>query len=172
MFDHEVRWYTLFGLAVLAALAQAGLETGGLWFGFPARPDWLWILALCATLRTSPTSALIAFASCGIVRDLFLGPRLGAAAIAYILVGWLTLSWRTLASERALLTAPLLAGTTAFLAALIRHALAYGPFAHKLADRVFFVSVGDGLLTGVAYLPLALILSLGAFRPWRERSGY
>ncbi len=172
MFEHEIRWHTLFGLAVLAALLQVGLETGGLWFGFPARPDWLWILALSATLRTAPTTAMIAFASCGIVRDLFLGPRMGAAAIAYILIGWLALSWRTLAVERSLVTAPLLAGTTAFLAALIRHSLEYGTLAYTLADRVFFVSVGDGLLTGVLYLPFALILSLHAFRPWQERSGY
>ncbi|MDR1745401.1 MAG: hypothetical protein LBS30_06585 [Planctomycetota bacterium] len=171
MFDQEIRWPTLFALAVLVSLMQIGLETGGVWFGFPARPDWVWCVAFYAVLRAAPVSALIAFASCGIVRDLFLGPRLGSAAIAYIVVGWLALSWRSFASERVFLTTTLLAGTTAFLAALLRHALDYGPLAYTLIDRVFFVAVGDGLLTGAAYPFLAVLLSLRAFRPCQERLG-
>lgn len=172
MFDHEIRWYVLVAMAVLIGMGQIALETGGVWFGFPARPDWLWALAFFAALRTTPMSALAAFAACGVVRDVLLGPRLGSAAIAYILVGWLVLSWRLLASQHGFLTSTLLAGVTAFLVALIRHALDYGSQTYTLIDRIFFVSVGDGLLTGVAYLPLILILSVNSFCPWRERSGF
>jgi rod shape-determining protein MreD len=172
MFDHEIRWYTLVALALLTGLAHLASETSGLWFAFPARPDWLWGLAFFAVLRTPPVSALAAFAACGVVRDALLGPRLGSAAIAYILVGWLVLSWRHLGGRHGILTSVLLAGVTAFLAALIRHSLDYGWLAHRLVDRIFFVSIGDGLLTGVGYLPLMLVLSAASFRPWRERSGF
>ena len=172
MFDHEIRWPTPVAMAVLVAMCQLAAETSGLWFGFPARPDWLWGLAFHAALRTAPGAALVAFASCGLVRDLFLGPTLGSAAIAYILVGWAVLSWRLLAVGHNILTTVLLAGVTAFLESLVRPALDYGSLAYRLMDRVFFVSMGDGLLTGAAYLPLVLILGLGPFRPWEERGGY
>lgn len=172
MFDHEIRWATLIAMAVLVAMGQLLAETSGLWFAFPARPDWLWVLGFYAALRTASGSALVAFATCGLVRDLILGPTLGSAAIAYILVGWLVLSWRLLAAGHNIVTTVLLAGATAFLESLVRHSLDYGPLAFRLVDKVFFASVGDGVLTGIAYLPLMLVLSLGPFRPWEERSGY
>lgn len=172
MFDHEIRWPTLVSMAILVAMLQLASETAGLWFGFPARPDWLWGVAFYAVLRTTPASALVAFASCGLLRDLILGPKLGSAAIAYILIGWTVLSWRLLAAGHNILTTTLLAGVTGFLASLIRHSLDYGPLAYRLVDRVFFVSVGDGALTGAAYLPLVVILGMGPFRPWQERDGY
>lgn len=167
----EIRWHTLAALAVIVPLLAVGAEIGGVWFGFPARPDWLWILAFSAALRATPARALLAFASCGFLRDVFLGPRLGAGVIAYVLIGWALLSWRTFATERSLLTAPLLAGATAFLAALLRHSLDFGFAAYTLADRVFFVSAGDGLLTGLLYLPFVLILHFPPLCPWQERSG-
>ncbi len=172
MFDHEIRWYVLIAVAVLLGLAQLASETAGLWFDFPARPDWLWGVAFFAVLRTAPTAALTAFAVCGLVRDAVLGPKLGSAAIAYILVGWPVLSWRLLGGRHGVVTTTLLAGVTAFFAAVLRHLLDYGGFAYTLGDRIFFISVGDGLLTGLGYLPLMLVLGSASFRPWRERSGY
>lgn len=172
MLEHEVRWYALAPTAILIALLHLAVEMGGLWFSFPARPEWLWGLAFYATLRTPSTQALVVFFLCGLVRDCLLGPRLGAGTLAYLLLGWVTLHWRFFAASRGLPMQVLLVGWSAFFVALLKHALDYGPLAYKLLYRVFFVSFGDGVLTGLAYLPLLVVLSLDSFRPWRERSGY
>lgn len=172
MFEHDVRWYALIPTAMLMALAHLTAEMGGLWFSFPARPEWLWALAFYATLRTPPVQALAAFFLCGLLRDCILGPRLGAGAMAYLVVGWVTLNWRFLATSRGWPMQALVAAWSAFFVAMLKHALDYGPLAYKLLYRVFFVSFGDGVLTGFAYLPLLLVLSLDSFRPWRQRGGY
>lgn len=172
MYDHDIRWWALAPVGILIGLGQLFLEVSGVWFDFPARPDWLWCLAFFAALRTPPVSAICAFAACGFLRDVILGPKLGAGCIAFIVVGWIVLSWRILASDRGWPSAALMAGATAFLVAVLKHGLDYGGMTYKLMERVFFVSLGDAALTGVAFLPLALLLSSGSFRPWRARSGY
>lgn len=172
MREHEIRWWVLIAVGMLIGFGQLFLEISGSWFSFPARPDWFWCLAFCAALRTSPVSAIAVFGLCGVMRDLLLGPRLGAGAIAFVAVGWLALSWRVLAVDRGWMWAALLAGVTAFLEALLRHSLEYGMLAHKLVERVFFVSLGDAALTALGYLPLTLVLAFHSFRPWRERSGF
>lgn len=170
MYDNDIRWYVLVPVAIIIAFGQLVAETSGLYFSFPARPSWLWCLAFFATLRTPPTPAIIAIALCGFIRDLSLGPKPGSASLAFIVVGWLALSWRLLASERSFAYQTLFVGVTAFLVSLLKHSLDYGFLTHKLIDRVFFVSVGDALLTLVAYPLLALALSFKSFRPWREIS--
>lgn len=172
MYRQVIRWPTLICVAVLFGMAHLASETGALWFGFPARPDWIYLVAFVCTLRASPVAAVTAFACCGLVRDLVLGPKLGAAVIAYILVGWSTTAWRTLAANQGVLATTLSAGITAFVASLIKHSLDYGMQTHKLIDRIFFIAVGDGLLSGVAYLPLVFLLGIEALKPWQERDGY
>ncbi|MCC8108362.1 MAG: hypothetical protein LIQ30_04800 [Planctomycetes bacterium] len=172
MYTHEVRWFVLLPLAVILGVVQVFLEVGDVWFGFPARPDWLWILAFVATLRTTPVEAIGAFALCGLTRDLFLGPRLGSGTFAFVLIGWVAIHWRLLATTRGWLFQILIAALSAFLVALVRHGLDYGWLTYKLMERWFFVSMADGLLTGVGYLPLALVLGLSSFRPWKTRSSF
>lgn len=172
MYANDIRWWVLVPVSILIGLGQVFSEVSGLWFSFPSRPDWLWCLAFFAVLRSSPVSAIFAFGLCGFMRDVILGPKLGSACIAYLLIGWIALSWRILASDRGWFGAALLAGTTGFLVSVIRHSLDYGAMAYKLLDRVFFLSLGDAALTGLGFLPLALLLSLDSFRPWRERAGF
>lgn len=172
MYQHYVRWYALVPVAILIAFAHIFAETANLYLAFPARPEWLWCLALAAAMKTPPTPAMLAFAACGLIRDLFIGPKLGSALIAYIAVGWLTLSWRLLAHERNYAYQCLLAGVTCFLVALLKHSLDYGSLTYMLIERVFFTSLGDAVLTFAAYAPLGILLSLDSFRPWKERSGF
>ncbi|MCD8139826.1 MAG: rod shape-determining protein MreD [Planctomycetaceae bacterium] len=172
MYDHEVRWYALVPVAMLVAFAHIFAEAGGWYPQADVRPDWFWCLAFIAALRTPPTQAIVAFFTCGLIRDILVGPRLGAAAIAFLLIGYLTLSWRILASQRNYASQCLLAAVTAFLVAMLKHSLDYGGLTYKLIDRVFLLSLGDAVLTLAAYVPMSLILSLDSFRPWKERSGF
>lgn len=170
MYEYNVRWWALIPVSILLGFGQLFSEVSGLWFGFPARPDWLWCLAFIAALRTPPVSAIFAFGLCGFMRDGILGPKLGSACLSYLIVGWVVLSWRILASDRGWFGAALMAGVTAFLTAVLKHSLDYGAMTYKLIDKVFFISLGDAALTGLVYLPLALILYLDSFCPWRERT--
>ena len=172
MYDHDVRWPTLAAMAIILSLGALAAEIWGLWFRFPSRPDLLWILAFYTVLRVPPARATAAFALCGLIRDLFLGPRLGSAMLAYLVLGWLALHWRFIAIAWGGVGQALVAGAGGFLAALARHALDYGPLTYKLLYRTLFVSLGDGVLTLLAYIPLAALLGLEAFRPWRARDGF
>ena len=172
MYEHEIRWYALLPVSIVLGLFAVLAEMAGVWGAFPGRPDWLWCLAMCAVLNAPPVPAIAAFAWCGLVRDFTLGSRPGSAMIAFILVGWTVLYWKPLAADRGWPGQALLAGAGAFVVALTRHGLDYGLLAYKLVDRLFFLSAADAVLTGIAYLPLAALLTLPQFRPWRERSGY
>lgn len=173
MYEHGIRWYALVPVAMLVCLAVLLVETAGLWpRAFPARPDWLWALVFFTTLKTKPVPSIAAFALCGLFRDVMLGPRLGAGVFAYVTVGWMMLHWRMLATPRGWFSQLFAAGASAFLVALLRHALDYGPQAYKLMYRILFVSFADGVLTALVYVPMAGVLCLEAFRPWRRRDGY
>lgn len=173
MYEHAIRWYALVSEILLICLAALLAETAGVWpRGLPARPDWLWCLAFFVTLKVRPVPSLLVFAVCGLFRDAMLGPRLGSACIAYVAIGWLALHWRVLATTRGWAPQLVAAGGSAFFAALLRHALDYGPLAHKLVYRILFVSFADGVLTALTYVPMAAVLCSGAFRPWRRRDGY
>lgn len=173
MYDREVRWGALVPVAILVGFGALFAEIAGLWpASMPGRPELLWCLAFYSTLRVRPTPSLVAFAFCGLARDLILGQRLGAATMVFVVMGWLSVYWRVLATTRGWLSQALVAGMSGFVAALARHTLDYGPLAYKLLYRIVFVSVADGLLTALAYLPMLAALGMESFRPWRERDGY
>lgn len=172
MHRHEIRWYALIPTAVLFCFMELAVETAGLWFRFPIRPNWLWCLVFFAVLQAPAIQAVLAFALCGALRDVLLGPRLGAGTLAFIIGGWFVLHWRLLATTRGVLSQAIIAGATALLVSLLKHGLDYGPLAYKLVYRIIFMSFGDALLTLAAYIPVAAFLSWEPFRPWRERSGY
>ncbi len=171
MYDHETRWFALAPVTLLLGCAVLTAETAGVWGRFPARPDWFWILAFFAALRTPPLSSIMTFAWCGLARDMLLGPRPGAASIAFVLVGWMALYWKPLASSRSWVGQAVGAGAGAFLVAVIKHGLDAGHLAWEVMEKIFFLSVGDGLLTSLAFLPMALVLSIPSFRPCRQRNG-
>ena len=171
MYDNEIRWYALAPVAVLICFGHLFLETGGAWGGFPVRPELLWCFVFYATMHAPPTQSIAAFFLCGVVRDCFIGPRLGSGAIAFTLMGWIALHWRFLAASHGWFGQALLAGWSGIFVAMIRHGLDYGPLAYTLLYRVFFLGIGDGALTGLAYLPLAALFGLSPFRPWRGRTG-
>lgn len=171
MYDKEIRWYALVPVAILTCFAHLFLETGGAWGGVPVRPEWLWCLAFYATLHAPPAQSLFVFFLCGVLRDVLIGPRLGAGALAYTAMGWIALHWRFLAASHGWIGQALVVGWSGIFVALLRHGLDYGPLAYKLLYRIFFLGIGDGVATGLAYLPLAVLFGLRSFRPWRERTG-
>ncbi len=171
MYDHEIRWSALVPLALVVGLAALFAEIAGFWGKFPARPDWLWILAFYAAMRATPVPSITAFAWCGFVRDVTLGSSLGSGAIAFVLTGWIALYWKPLASTRGWPGQAVTVGAGGFLVGVIRHGLDAGWLFPNVMDAVFFVSLGDGLLTSLAFIPLAIVFSLSPIRPWRERTG-
>lgn len=169
MFEHDIRWYALVPDSLLLGLALLFAETLGVWGGFPVRPDLFWCLAFYAALKSPPAPSIIAFAWCGFARDMLVGSRPGASSLAFILAGWLVLHWSPLAAIRGWGGQAVLAGAGAFVAGLLRHGLDAGRMAAVLWERTFFFALGDGVATVLAYVPMALLLSLPPFRPWRER---
>lgn len=172
MYDHEVRWFTLLPMSILLGLTIVVLETQGVWGKLPVRPDFFWCLAFFAALKAPPVSSIFAFAWCGLMRDCFLGPKAGSASMAFVLLGWMMLYWKPLAALRGWLAHAVAAGSSACLVAFIKHSLDAGWMTTRLWEKIFFLGLGDGILTIAAYIPVALILSLPSFRPWRENSGY
>lgn len=170
MFEHEIRWYVLLPVSFLLGMAALSAEIAGVWFRPDMRPDLFWCMAFFITLRTTPLEALAAFAWCGFARDALLGPKLGSAAIAYILVGWSVLYLRYAIVSRGWFGQMFAAGATAFVAALLRHVLDAGRLAASLWDTIFFLAIGDAVLSLIAYAPLCALLALAPFRPWRRRS--
>lgn len=170
MYEHEIRWSVLVPVAILVGFAALFAETCGVWFDFPARPDWLWCLAVFTVMKAPPVPSIGAFACCGLVRDLLLGPRPGAASIAFILTGWAVLYWKPVAALRGWRGHLSVACIGSCMAALLKHALDYGQLTYKLWYWVLTVSMGDALLTLTAYPLLAIVLTSPSFRPWREKS--
>ncbi len=172
MYETDIRWFALIPVALLLGLADLAVETSGAWGGIPFRPDLFWCLAFAAALKSPPTPSIMAFAWCGFARDMLLGPRAGSASLAFVLVGWLALYWKPLSAIRGLAGQAALAGAGAFLVAGLKHALDAGSLAYVMWERIFFLALGDGFLTTLAYAPAALVLMLPSFRPWVERRSY
>lgn len=170
--EREMRWAVLVPTALLLGFAMLFAELRGWWGAFPARPDLLWCLAFLAGLRTGATPCIVAFALCGMVRDLFLGPKLGASAIAYVLVGWIFLYWRPLADARGWLMRAFMAGVGACMVAVVKRVLDYGDLSGALWERIAGLAAGDGVLTALVFIPAVVLLHAPSFRPWRDRSGY
>ncbi len=166
MHDREIRWFAFVPLALLVALLQLLAETAGVWGGFPLRPEILWCLAFYAALRVPPVQGLAAYFLCGVVRDGIVGAQPGAGALAYTLMGWLALHWRFLAAGHGWPGQAAFAGWAGIFVSMLRHGLDYGGLAYTLLSRVFFFGIGDGILTALAYLPLAL--AFGIVKPCSE----
>lgn len=172
MYEHEIRWWTLVPTAILAGFLVLFAETGGLWFRFPARPDWFWCIAVLAALKAPPAPAVAVFGCMGLLRDLILGPRPGSAMLAFVLVGWPLIRWLPFAAVRGLAARMFMTAAAAFPVALVKHALDYGSATHKLWYWLAAVSLGDAVLTLLAYPLVVLLLSPEPFRPWRERNAF
>ena len=172
MYDHEIRWSTLIPVSLVMGLLVLFAETSGLLPAIPVRPDWFWCLAFFAALRAPPVQSIFVFAWCGLARDLLLGPKMGSSALAFVLGGWIALYLKPVASLRGWIAQAATVAASAFLVAAAKHGLDAGRLAGGLWDRIFFLSAGDALATGVFYLPLVLVFCIPSFRPWRERFGY
>lgn len=172
MYDHDIRWWALAPLTLVLGFFVLLAETTGMWGEWPCRPEWFWCLAFLAALRSPPVASVFAFGWCGLSRDFLLGPKPGVAMLAFVIVGWMIHFWKPIAVVRGLPGQVFIAGVGAFAVSLLKHSLDYGSATYKLWDWVLLLSFGDALMTGVAYVPAALILGLPSFRPWRERSGY
>lgn len=172
MFEHDIRWSALIPLSLALGLAVLCVEASGVWGGFPVRPEWFCCLAFYAGLRTSPFPSLCAFAWCGLVRDALLGNKMGSATIAFILVGWVAMHWKTLAAVRGVVFQIATLGFYVFGIALLRRFLDAGGLWTKVIPASAFAALGEAAMTAVFYLPCVVFLALPALRPWRMRSGY
>jgi hypothetical protein len=169
---HEIRWGMLIQIAALFGLAELWAEIAGYWGRFPSRPDWFWCLALIAASRSARISAMAAFALCGLVRDLLVGPRLGASLLAFVVVGWPIAAGNDADIFRGWPQRLVLAGFGGMAVACLRLGIETGAATPAILDRLFVLAASQGLLTMAAYFPVVLLLSLPLFRPWREQREY
>lgn len=172
MYDQEIRWRVLVPVSILLGFGMLAAEIFGLCPNFPARPDLFFCLAFLAGRRAPPVPTIVAFAWCGVVRDLLLGPKLGAATLAYVIAGWLVLYWKPLMILRVLPVQAAVVASTSLLAALLKHGFDAGRLVWGIFGRILFVSAADTVLTMLFFVPVVLVLSIPSFRPWRERGAY
>ena len=169
MDDRDISWIALVPLAILAGLAVLLAETGGLWPGRVVRPDLVWCLAFFAARRAAPTDALAASAWCGLARDMVLGPKLGSAILAYLLVAITHLHLRERIAGGGFIDYAALIGALAVAVNLARSAFDSGPgFLDAWADGAI-AAAGCGLATLAAYPAMYALLSVSWFNPTRER---
>ena len=172
MKKHGMRWGTLVQSAMLLGLVELWAEIAGCWGRFPFRPNWFWCLALIAASGAPRLSAMAVFALCGLLRDMLIGPRLGASLLAFVVVGWPIASGNDAGIFRGWAQRLALAGAGGMAVACLRMGIEIGSALPAFRDRVFGLAFGQGLLTMAAYFPAILLLSLPAFRPWQERREY
>lgn len=169
MNDHEINWISLLPLALLLSLASLLAEILGWWPGRVVRPDLTWCLAFFAMRRAFPAAAMLVAFCCGLARDLVLGPKLGAAALAYLLVVFAYLHLRERVAGGGFAEHAALAGGLAFLANLLKVFFDLGLEMPLSWADYFIVALGDGLATLAAYPVMYLLLSLPFLDPTRER---
>ncbi len=169
MYEREIRWLALVPLAALTGILSLRLEMTGIWPEFLSRPEWFWILAFCATLHAYPVSSLFAIALCGVAREFLRGPKIGSAALAFVMVGWLLQFWKPTIRLHGILGQAVAAGISVFFVAVVKHALDWYGMATTLWLDNVMLSAGDAVLTTFAYIPVVAVLSLPGVRPWRER---
>ena len=165
MISKTIQWPALVAMGILLALARLVSELAGIWPWDQVRPDLLFCLADLAGSFAAPGHAIFSYASCGLLGDLFVGPRPGAGMAAYTASGLVLISWRRAAAPGGWLENLILVGIASCLMTWIRMALeAKMPGVGWLA----WEALAGGLATVAAYPLLALVLCLPAFCPWRE----
>jgi rod shape-determining protein MreD len=167
--DHDIHWIALLPLAALLGLASLLAEVLAWWPGRAVRPDLIWCLAFFAMRRTPPATAMLAAFCCGLARDALLGPKLGAAALAYLLVVFAYLHLRETIAGEGFAEHAVLAGGLAFLVNLLKVFFDLGLGLPASWPDYFIVALGDGAATLAAYPPMYLALSLPFLEPTRER---
>lgn len=169
MNDHDINWIALLPLAPLLGLASLSAEVLGWWPGGAVRPDLIWCLAFFAVRRTLPATAMLAAFCCGLARDALLGPKLGAATLAYLLAAFAYLHLREMIAGEGFAEHAALAGGLAFLVNLLKAFFDLGLGFSVFWPDCFIVALGDGAATLAAYPFMHLALSLPFLQPIRER---
>ncbi len=169
MYDEEINWLALLPLPLLLGLLFLLAEIGGVWPGRSIRPDIIWCLAYFAGRRAIPVLALTAAAYCGLAHDLLLGPKLGAATLAYILVAWLFMYWREEVAGGGFLEHTVLLGVLAIIVNLLRTILEVGDGFLEMWSEYLIVAVVSGIVTAVVYPLFYVLFSLPGFDPTRRR---
>ena len=169
MNDHDVNWIALVPLAFLVAVLALVLEMAGVWPGKAVRPDLAWCLAFFAARRAFPVVALPTAFVCGLARDLVLGPKLGAATLAYLLVAWTYLYLRETTAGGGFVEHAVLVGGLAFCVNALKTFLDLGGGIAQAWSDYFIVALGDGVATLAAYPVMFLLLSIPFLDPTRER---
>ena len=169
MDDHDIRWVALLPLPFVIGLAMLLFEVNGLWPGGVIRPDLVWCLVFFATRRSAAVNVLLASAWCGLARDLTLGPKLGAAALAYFLLAIAFLHLREWAAgggfiDHAALFAALVVGVNLVKAALDGGAAFFADWSDNL-----IIAFGNSLATLVAYPLMYVLLAIPWIEPTRVR---
>lgn len=163
-----MRWPVFFALTVLIGLGQMLLRIHAPADGFPWRAEWLFLVGFHCALRGRPAYAPVALWWCGLMRDIFLGERLGANAFLFLLAAAVLLVFRRRARERNPLVRIGLAFGLALALGLLRP-LAESWIVGPLWSREALVAVGSAaLLTALLEPVFGALLGLPILRPWRE----
>lgn len=169
MDDHDINWIALIPLSFIVGLAVLVLEINGLWPGRVIRPDLVWCLAFFATRRATPANALAASAWCGLARDLTLGPRLGAATLAYLLVAIAFLYLRELVAGGGFFDHAALFGALVVAVSLLKSAFDFGVVFFTAWADCIVIALGCGLATLIAYPVMHALLAVPWLCPTRAR---
>lgn len=169
MLIKEIRWLSLIALGILFSLVSLGAELTGIWPWKDVRPDLLFCLADIAGSFSLPGPGIFSYAVCGLLRDLFIGPKLGAGMAAYLCAGFLLISWRNVASPKGWLENILLAGIMSGFASWLRIMLDEKSFAAVWSAEAGWTALGNGFATAVAYAFLLIVIRLPWLCPWQEK---
>lgn len=169
MVDREVEWIVLVPLSLLIGFIALLLDVAGAWPFAAVRPDFVWCLGFFASRRSPPASAMAASAWCGLAHDLTLGPKLGSATLAYLLVAWIFLLCRDWVAGNGFAELTVLVGFLSFCANLLRLCFDQGSYFFAAWSGNLFIAIAGGLLTLVVYGIMYMLLWTPGFNPTRER---
>jgi hypothetical protein len=169
MKDREVVWISLIPLALLAGLFMLLLEMAGVWPLKDIRPDFVWCIGFYAVRRSTPVSTLAGLAYSGLAYDLILGPKLGAATLAYLLTACIFLVLKDQVAGGGAVEHTVLLGLLAIIAVFLRLLLTLGGDFFTIWSYNIIVVLVSGLLTLVVYPLLYVLLSIPWLNPTREK---
>ncbi len=163
-----MRWPVLFLLTFALGLVQMFARS---WVSFPAQEvhlELLLLIAFHAALRTRKTYIFAVFWWCGFVQDLFLGQRLGAHALLYLLPALLVAQVHGRVVVRHLIA------RTGLVLGLALVVCVFRPVAELQATRDFFTIrfaqavLASGLYTAALSPVVGWLLDASRLHPARE----
>ncbi len=169
MKDREVVWISLIPLALLAGFFMLLLEMADVWPLRDIRPDFVWCVGFYAVRRSTPVSTLFAMAYSGLAYDVILGPKLGAATLAYLLTACIFLVLKDQVAGGGFVEHTVLIGLLAIITVFMRLLLTLGSDFFTVWSYSTIVVFVSGLFTLAVYPMLYILFSLPWLNPTREK---